>query len=434
MKKKLYLKTIGCAMNERDSEHIVAELSQKRGFERTDEIEDADLIIINTCSVREKPVQKLFSEIGAFSKKRKSGAKIGVCGCTASHLGEEIIKRAPEVSFVLGAREVSKISTIIDKEGAVEVDINYDDTLYPFAEFRSSKYKAMINISVGCDKNCSYCIVPYTRGKEISIPQSLIIDEAKRAADSGISEILLLGQNVNSYGVRFSDGSKKGSFIGLLRSISKIEGIKRIRYTSPHPLHIDDEFIEEIASNPKICKHIHLPLQSGSTKVLRDMRRGYTKEWFLNIAFKLRNEIPDLTISTDVIVAYPTESENDFLDTLEVVREVGFETMYSFIFSPRPLTPAEKLKSDISQEVAKERLKILQDLQKEVAIDRASKRLGKVYEVLCESINQEGLVEGRSSNNYLIRFKGDSSMIGSYKKVRIDHLRGASLLGKALDV
>jgi len=432
--KKLYLETLGCAMNERDSEHIVAELSQKRGFERTNDIKDADLIIINTCSVREKPVQKLFSEIGAFNKKRKEGAKIGVCGCTASHLGEEIIKRAPEVSFVLGARQVSKISSVIDREGAIEIGIDYDDTLYPFAAFRDSSYKAMINISVGCDKSCSYCIVPYTRGSEVSIPQSLILDEAKRAADSGISEILLLGQNVNSYGVRFSNEDEKGSFTELLRSISKIEGIKRVRYTSPHPLHTDDEFIEEIASNPKICKNIHLPLQSGSTKVLKDMRRGYTKEWFLDKAFKLREKIPDITISTDVIVAYPTESESDFLDTLDVVKKVGFETMYSFIFSPRPLTPAEKLSNDIPQKVAKERLKIVQESQKEAAITAASKRVGKIYEVLCESINEEGLLEGRSSNNYLIRFEGDSSMIGSYKKVRIDHLRGASLLGKTLDV
>lgn len=430
---KLYLETLGCAMNERDSEHIVAELSQKRGFQRTYDIKEADLIIINTCSVREKPVQKLFSEIGAFNKKRKKGAKIGVCGCTASHLGEEIIKRAPEVSFVLGARQVSKISSIIDKEGAVEIGIDYDDTLYPFATFRESPHKAMINISVGCDKSCSYCIVPYTRGKEISIPKNLIIDEAKRAADSGISEILLLGQNVNSYGVRFSNPGEKGNFTELLRLISEIEGIKRIRYTSPHPLHTDDEFIEEIASNPKICKNIHLPLQSGSSKVLKDMRRGYTKEWFLDKAFKLREKIPDITISTDVIVAYPSESESDFLDTIDVIKKVGFETMYSFVFSPRPLTPAEKIQNDISESKAKERLAIVQETQKEAAINAASKRVGNIYEILCDSINEEGLLEGRSNNNYLVRLKGSASLIGSYKKVQIKHLKGASLFGELTD-
>jgi len=417
-------------MNERDSEHIVAELREKKGYKTTDKIEEADLIIINTCSVREKPVQKLFSEIGHFTKRKKEGAKIGVCGCTASHLGEEIIKKAPQVSFVLGARQVSKISSVIDTEKSVEVGIDYDDTLYPFAVYRSSSLRAMINISVGCDKSCSYCIVPYTRGKEVSIPKALIIDEVKRAADNGISEILLLGQNVNSYGVRFSNKDEKGNFTELLRLVSEVEGIKRVRYTSPHPLHTDDEFIEEIASNPKICKNIHLPLQSGSTKVLKDMRRGYTKEWFLERAFKIRELMSDATLSTDLIVAYPTEEEADFEESLSVIESVGFESMYSFVFSPRPLTPASNLPNNIPEEIAKMRLKIAQDRQKEVAIKKAQERVGKVYEVLVEDVSQDGVLEGRSDNNYLVRFEGDRELIGKYISVTITHNKGAALFGR----
>ena len=271
--KKLFIETLGCAMNSRDSEHIIAALREKEGYEMVDDLKEADLILINTCSVREKPVSKLFSELGIFNKKKKPDAKIGVCGCTASHLGEEIIKRAPYVNFVLGARNVSKITEVLHKDKAVEVDINYDESEFAFDDFRTSPYKAFINISMGCDKSCTYCIVPKTRGDEISIPDELILRESKRAVDAGAKEIFLLGQNVNNYGRRFSGEHEKINFTELLRRLSKIEGLERIRFTSPHPFHMDDEFIEEFATNPKICKSMHMPLQSGSTKVLKDMKR-----------------------------------------------------------------------------------------------------------------------------------------------------------------
>ncbi|MCK9473843.1 tRNA (N6-isopentenyl adenosine(37)-C2)-methylthiotransferase MiaB, partial [Sulfurimonas sp.] len=317
MSKKLFIETLGCAMNSRDSEHMIAALREKEGYEITDDLKSADLILINTCSVREKPVSKLFSELGVFNKKKKEGAKIGVCGCTASHLGEEIIKRAPYVSFVLGARNVSKITEVLHKDRAVEVDINYDESSFAFDDFRTSPYKAYINISIGCDKSCTYCIVPKTRGEEISIPAELILREAQRAVDSGAKELFLLGQNVNNYGRRFSGEYEKINFTQLLRRLSEIEELKRIRFTSPHPLHMDDEFIEEFAKNPKVCKSMHMPLQSGSSKVLKEMKRGYTKEWFLNRVKKLRSVCPDVSISTDIIVAFPGESDEDFMETLD---------------------------------------------------------------------------------------------------------------------
>ena len=279
-------------MNERDSEHIIAELESKEGYTLTEEPKEADLILINTCSVREKPERRLFSEIGQYTQIKKPNAKIGICGCTASHLGKEIIKKAPSVNFVLGARNISKITQVIHQDKAVEVALDYDDSLYAFESVRQSKIKALLNISIGCDKSCAYCIVPHTRGKEISIPPDLLLNEASKLAQNGVKEILLLGQNVNNYGVRFSTELESKyediNFPKLLRLLSEVDGIERIRFTSPHPLHFDDEFIEEFARNKKVCKSIHIPLQSGSSAILKKMRRGYTKEWYIKRALKMR--------------------------------------------------------------------------------------------------------------------------------------------------
>jgi len=417
--KKYYIETLGCAMNVRDSEHMIAELSLKEGYEEADSIEDADLILINTCSVREKPVQKLFSEIGQFAKRKKEGAKIGVCGCTASHLGEEIIKRAPSVDFVLGARNVSKITEVLHKPKAVEVDIDYDESGYAFGEFRTSPYKAYINISIGCDKQCSFCIVPHTRGEEISIPAELILQEAKKAAQTGAKEIFLLGQNVNNYGRRFSSDHPKMNFTGLLRAVSEIEQIERIRFTSPHPLHMDDEFLEEFAKNPKICKSMHMPLQSGSTGILKQMKRGYSKEWFLNRAQKLREMVPDVSISTDIIVGFPGESEADFEDTMDVVEKVRFEQIFSFKYSPRPMTPASEYERQVPDEVASKRLKRLQDRHNEMLDEMKVQRLGKIYEVYFEELKPGGMVAGRTDNNWLVKAEGSEELLGKTAKVKI---------------
>ncbi|WP_200762697.1 tRNA (N6-isopentenyl adenosine(37)-C2)-methylthiotransferase MiaB [Nitrosophilus alvini] len=432
MGKKLYIETLGCAMNVRDSEHIIAELKTKESYDLTEDINEADLILINTCSVREKPVHKLFSEIGHFNKIKKKDAKIGVCGCTASHLGEEIIKRAPYVSFVLGARNVSKITEVLHKEKAVEIDIDYDESTYAFSDFRSSPYKAYINISIGCDKQCTFCIVPSTRGEEISIPSELIINEARRAAQSGAKEIFLLGQNVNNYGRRFSSGDEKINFTELLRRVSQIEGIERIRFTSPHPLHMDDEFLEEFASNPKICKSMHMPLQSGSTEILRRMKRGYTKEWFLNRAFKLREMVPDVHISTDIIVGFPGENDKDFEDTLDVVKKVKFEQIFSFKYSPRPLTPAKDYEDQVPQEIASERLSLLQEMHKEMLDDIAKKQKGKVFNVYFEELKPGGYVAGRSDNNFIIKVKGSEELLGEFRDVKITKPGRLSLEGEVI--
>ncbi len=434
MRKKFFIETLGCAMNVRDSEHIIAELTKKENYELTDKLEEADLIIINTCSVREKPVHKLFSEVGVFNKKKKKNAKIGVCGCTASHLGEEIIKKAPYVNFVLGARNVSKITKAIKEDKFVDVDIDYDESTYAFSDFRSNPYKALINISIGCDKKCTFCIVPHTRGEEISIPSELILKEAKRAAKNGAKEIFLLGQNVNNYGKRFSDPlAKKIDFTDLLEMISEIEEVKRIRFTSPHPLHMDDRFLEVFAKNPKICKSMHMPLQSGSTKVLRDMKRGYTKEWFLDRAKKLRDLVKDVHISTDIIVGFPGESEEDFKDTLDVIREVEFEQIFSFKYSPRPFTKAAEFKNQVDEETASRRLKEVQELHNQILDKKIKKEVGKVYEVYFEELKSQNRVGGRSDNNFLVLVNGSEELLGEFKKVKITKAGRHSLFGEIIE-
>ncbi|MGJ0312326.1 tRNA (N6-isopentenyl adenosine(37)-C2)-methylthiotransferase MiaB [Aliarcobacter cryaerophilus] len=434
MSKKLFIQTLGCQMNDTDSKHIQAELEKHKGYVATNTLEDADLIIINTCSVREKPVQKLFSEIGQFNKKKKDGAKIGVCGCTASHLGKDIIKRAPYVDFVLGARNISKIKDVVDKKGSVEISIDNDDSQYEFAIANNNNFRTSVNISVGCDKECTYCIVPSTRGDEISIPPEMIVSQIQKAVDNGVVEVALLGQNVNSYGKRFSNNRDKYSFTQLLQDISKIDGLKRIRFTSPHPLHMDDEFIEEFARNPKISKCIHMPLQSGSTKILKAMKRGYTKEWFLNRALKMRELIPDLRITTDIIVAFPGETHEDFLDTLDVVNQVKFDQIFNFKYSPRPNTKALELKDlEIEDSIGSARLDELIELHKRYLENSMPNMIGKTVNVLVESLKPNGEVSGYTDNYFLVFTKGSDELLGKFINVKITSATRTSLKGEIVE-
>lgn len=417
--KKLFIETLGCAMNVRDSEHMIAELNRKEPYILTKELSEADLIIINTCSVREKPVAKLFSEIGVFNKYKKQSAKIGVTGCTASHLGRDIIKRAPYVDFVLGARNVSRITEIIDKKHAVEVDIDYDETTYAFGNYRSNSFKAMVNISIGCNKTCTFCIVPATRGEEISIPVDLLLREIEKAVKSGAKEVMLLGQNVNDYGKKFTDNKERCNFTQLLRQVSDISGLERIRFTSPHPLQMDNIFLKEFASNPKICKQIHVPLQSGSSSLLKSMKRGYTKENFLNRCAKIRELCPEATISTDVIVGFPGESEEDFEDTMDVLEKVRFEQMFSFKYSPRPLTEAAEFKNQIDEKLSSERLARLQARHTEIIDEIMSSQLGKIHKVYFDELKPNGRVSGRSDDGKLFFVEGSEELLGRILDVKV---------------
>jgi tRNA-2-methylthio-N6-dimethylallyladenosine synthase len=433
MTKKLFIETLGCAMNMRDSEHMIAELNRKEKYELTQTVDDADLIIINTCSVREKPVAKLFSEIGVFNKRKKEGARIGVCGCTASHLGEEIIRRAPVVDFVLGARNVSRINDIVNKKHAVEVSTDYDESEYDFAEYRSNPYKAMINISIGCDKQCTFCIVPATRGEEVSIPSELLVREIGRAVEGGAREVMLLGQNVNNYGRRFSADEESCNFTQLLQKVSRIEGLERIRFTSPHPLHMDDAFLEEFASNPKICKQIHIPLQSGSTEILKAMKRGYTQEWFLDRCARVRELAPEATISTDIIVGFPGESDADFEETMAVLEKVRFEQLFSFKYSPRPHTAAASRHDQVDPEVASERLTRLQARHTEILDEVMDAQLGRVHRVYFDELKPNGRIAGRSDDGKLVFAEGSESLLGKIVDVRIVKTSRGALDGIVLE-
>lgn len=419
-------------MNVRDSEHIIAELETHEDYETTTDSSEADLIIINTCSVREKPVAKLFSELGSFNKTKKDDAKIGVTGCTASHLGEEIMKRAPYVDFVIGARNVSKITQAVKEKGFVATDINYDETTYQFSEYRSSPFKASVNISLGCDKKCTFCIVPATRGEEISIPPELILGEVKKAVATGAKEIMLLGQNVNNYGKSLKGLDEKYTFTKLLQDVSAVEGIERIRFTSPHPLHMDDEFIEEFASNPKICKSIHVPLQSGSTEILKEMKRGYTKEWFLNRCEKIRTQVPNVRISTDIIVAFPGESDADFEDTMDVVRQVKFDQIFNFKYSPRPNTPAATLENQVDDKIGSARLKELIELHKTHQDELMDNFIGKTMRVYFEDLKPNNEIMGYSDNFIQIYVKGSEELLGRIVDVKITEAFRTSLKGEVL--
>ncbi|MEA1953374.1 MAG: tRNA (N6-isopentenyl adenosine(37)-C2)-methylthiotransferase MiaB [Campylobacterota bacterium] len=417
--KKLFIETLGCAMNVRDSEHMIAELNQKEPYELTTELSQADLIIINTCSVREKPVAKLFSEIGVFNKFKKSSAKIGVTGCTASHLGKDIIKRAPTVDFVLGARNVSKITQVLEKKHAVEVDTDFDESTYNFGEYRTNPFKAMVNISIGCDKSCTFCIVPATRGDEISIPSDLLLQEITKAVKSGAKEVMLLGQNVNNYGRRFGTNEEACNFTQLLQKVSLIKGLERIRFTSPHPLHMDDAFIEEFASNPKICKQIHVPLQSGSTKLLKEMKRGYTKENFINRCNKIRSLCPEATISTDIIVGFPGESDEDFQDTMDILNQVRFEQLFSFKYSPRPHTEAAEFNDQIDNTLSGARLTKLQTRHTEILDEIMNAQLNKIHSVYFDELKSNGRVSGRTDDGKLLFVEGSEELLGQIVDVKI---------------
>lgn len=430
MSKKLYIETLGCAMNVRDSERMIAELTTKEGYEVTTDKKEADLILINTCSVREKPVHKLFSEVGGFLKDKKEGAKIGVCGCTASHLGSEIFKRAPQVDFVLGARNISRITEAIKTPKFISNDINYDESDFAFADFRNSIYKSYVNIMIGCDKHCAYCIVPHTRGDELSIPKNIILNEVKKAVSNGASEVFLLGQNVNNYGKRFSSNHPKMDFSDLLNEISEIDGLERIRFTSPHPLHMDDKFLETFAKNPKICKSMHMPLQSGSTSILKAMKRGYTREWFINRALKLRELVPNASISTDIIVAFPGESDEDFELTLDVMRKIRFEQIFSFKYSKRPLTPAATMPNQIPENIASARLTKLQSLYNEILDEISAAQLNKTYKVYFEELRENQTIAGRSDNNFLIVVNGSEELLGKMVDVKITKTSRTTLYGE----
>ncbi len=434
--KTFYIKTFGCQMNENDSIQASILLKEKLNLSPVNSINEADVIILNTCSVREKPENKVFSEAGRVGKlKKRKNKKIifGIMGCVAQQIGDIFLEKLPYVDFVIGTHNIHKLPEIIKNITSNEVKI-IETQFYSSIEsiniytkpYDSYGLKAYVTIMQGCNNFCSYCIVPFVRGREYSRKSRYILDEIKKLADNGVKEITLLGQNVNSYGKTLNN---EISFSELLYKISEIEGIERIRFTTSHPKDFGEDLIDAFVNIEKLCNHLHLPLQSGSTKILKLMNRKYTKEEYLEKIFKLKNKVPDIAISTDIIVGFPNETDKDFEETLEVMEKVKFITSFSFKYSPRPFTKF-KDKDNIPEEVKLERLKVLQELQKKITLEHNKKAVGKTFSVLVEGFSKKKQLTGRLEDNRIVNFEGDEKSIGNFVNVKITQAYQNSLIGE----
>ena len=428
--------TFGCQMNARDSEKLRGILNQI-GYEEAEE-DEADFVIYNTCTVRENANTRVYGRLGQLKprKKQQPHMMIGLCGCMMQE-PEVIAKLKKSYSFVdiiFGTHNIYKFAELICERyeaGKMVVDIweDTDKIVEDLPNERKYAFKSGINSMFGCNNFCSYCIVPYVRGRERSRKPEAIIREIERLVKDGVSEVMLLGQNVNSYGKTLDEPI---TFAELLRRIEKIEGLKRIRFMTSHPKDLSDELIEVMASSEKICKHLHLPVQSGSTRILKKMNRRYTKESYLELAEKIKKAVPDISLTTDIIVGFPGETEEDFLETLDVVRKVRYDSAFTFIYSKRTGTPAAAMEDQIPADVVKDRFDRLLSEVQSIASEVCAVHEGKDMEVLVESVSDHdaSMVTGRMSNNLLVHFKGTKEMIGTYVTVHLTECKGFYYLGE----
>ncbi|MCX7991469.1 MAG: tRNA (N6-isopentenyl adenosine(37)-C2)-methylthiotransferase MiaB [Proteobacteria bacterium] len=433
---KFYIETYGCQMNEADSEYM-ASLLHTIGYERVYDIKDASIILVNTCSIRDKAEKKVLSFLGrAYPYKRKNDCILAVCGCVAQQEGENLIKKAPYLDIVFGPHHINYLPNFIKRarnnEKVVEVTernvIERDKDL-----FTTEGIRAMIPIMQGCNNFCSFCIVPYVRGREVSRKPEDVIEEVKRLADYGIQEVMLLGQNVNSYG---KDLAVKEGFVKLIEEISKIKKIERIRFTTSHPKDITEGLINSFATIEKLMPHIHLPVQSGSDRVLNLMNRKYSREDYLRIVKKLRQLRPDISITTDIIVGFPSETEDDFEDTLTLVKEVRYDSAFSFKYSKRPYTKASTMEDQIPEEIKQRRLEILQNLLKEIIYEKNKEMEGRIVPVLVESRSKKEKTEfmGRTPCFRIVNFSSNREIKeGETVKVKITRGFKNSLKGEFIN-
>lgn len=443
MSKKLFIKTQGCAMNEYDSAQMANLLEGTNGLVETKDINEADVILLNTCSIREKAQEKVFSELGRFRKLKDKNPdlKIGVGGCVASQEGAAIIKRAPYVDMIFGPQTLHRLPELLAKReetGKPAVDVSFPE-IEKFDVIPAPKANgvtAFVSIMEGCSKYCSYCVVPYTRGVEISRPFDDVLAETVALAEQGVREITFLGQNVNDYQGEMHSGEFADLAL-LIDYAAAIEGIDRIRYTTSHPTAFTQNLIQAYAEVPELANHLHLPVQSGSDRILAAMKRGYTTLEFKSKLRKLRKIRPDISISTDIIVGFPGETEKDFEDTMNLVHEINFDHSYSFIFSPRPGTPAAKLEDKTPMEEKKARLKILQDRINLQAMRIGESMIGTTQRLLVDRTSKRDpeVLSGRTENNRVVNFTGDKEWIGGFVDVKITEALPNSLRGDVvLDV
>ena len=432
---KYTILTMGCQLNENDSEKLCGML-EKMGYTRTEKQNDADLALFNTCCVRENAEDKLFGKLGELKRlKEQKGIIIAIGGCMMQekHITDKIKESYPFVDILFGTHTLHKfpedLYKVIKEKRKLEDILDIDGKIYEGLPIkRDSKIKASVTIMNGCNNFCSYCIVPYVRGRERSRQPRDIIEEVKKLAKEGYKEITLLGQNVNSYlsverekNIPFEEYQGVNSFATLLRAINKIDGIERIRFISPHPKDFTDDVIEAIADCEKVCKLVHLPLQSGNTKVLKEMNRKYTKEQYLNLVEKMKNKIPNLTLSTDIIVGFPGETDEEFEDTLEVVEKVGFEQVYMFIYSRRVGTPGDKMQNQIPEDIKHKRFDKLKALVESQIEENNKKYIGTTQKILVEgeSKNNSNMLSGRTESNKVVIFEGSKELIDKIINIKI---------------
>jgi tRNA-2-methylthio-N6-dimethylallyladenosine synthase len=435
--KTFYLETFGCQMNAHDSEKVIGTL-QQQGYRQVPTEEEAGLILYNTCSIRDKAEQKVFNRLNDYKKLYRAGKRFGVLGCVAQQEGEKIFDRAPYVSLVSGSASYRKLPEMLVRLEAGESritgldDRQTDQTFETEFTARQNPYRGYITIIEGCDKFCAYCVVPYTRGKERSRTSSSVLQEARRIADLGYTEIQLLGQNVNSY----RDPEGKRSFAELLTAVGEVAGIRRVRFTTSHPRDFTRDIVDAIDASPTLCDHVHLPIQSGSTRVLKMMAREYTPEWYLERIAWIKAARRPISLSTDIIVGFPGETPDDFIQTMDLLAEVQYDCVFGFKYSARPNTPALTMIDSIPEGEKAQRLQVLLDRQREIQRINYSRHLGEIVEVMVEGQNPaRGQISARSSQNKPVNFTWPHPIApapGSYVQVKITNTHPNSLVGEAV--
>ena len=434
---KLYIKTYGCQMNEYDSDKTVDILKEKRGVELTNNIQEADIILLNTCSIRDKAESKVYSELGRLNKlkEKNPNLKIGVGGCVATQEGSNIKKRAPYVDLIYGPQTLHRVSDLLDidsQSGIKAIDITFpiEEKFDSLPNPSTSGPSSYVAIMEGCSKYCSFCVVPYTRGDEVSRKPEQIFDEVARLAEQGVTEITFIGQNVNSYKMPYKDRILRLS--DLIEIISHIDGIERIRYTTSHPLDMTDDLIEVYQYVPQLVSQLHLPVQSGSNRILEKMKRNYTIDIFLDAVERIKSYRPDLRVSSDFIVGFPGETDHDFQQTMSLVNEVKFDSSFSFIYSKRPGTPASKLEDNTSQDEKKERLKILQEQLNHYHRQHSRSMVGSIQRCLVTGLAKRSpeQLQARTECNRVINFDLENiSFIGKLVDIEVAEALSYSLLG-----
>ena len=424
--KKVFIKTHGCQMNEYDSEKMLDMLSLEEKFIQTTNQEEADLLVLNTCSIREKAQERVFHQVGRWKKLKDKNPKlkIAIGGCVASQEGQKISKRAPAVDIVFGPQTLHRLpnmyrNSVIEEKNQIDISFPKIEKFDHIPDTKTDEPTAFVSIAEGCNKYCSFCVVPHTRGHEVSRPVQDIIDEIKKLADQGVREINLLGQNVNNY--KGLENGEKKSLAFLIEKTAKIDGIDRIRYTTSHPFEFRDDLVDLYAGLPELVSHVHLPIQSGSDRILKLMRRRYTVEKYLDLVSRIRKNRPNISLSSDFIVGFPNESEQDFQDTLSVIDEIKYDESFSFIYSPRPNTPAADMEDNVSSQVKKERLTVLQEKLNHHAFNIGRKMVGTVERCLVTGVSKKnpGEMQARTENNRVVNFPSSAKLIGEFVDIEI---------------